>query len=211
MAAKASMRSGYVARLVILGGMFLFFALYFLYDAMIGYPNKQFMQLEYQRYMETWPDDYSERWLPYAAEQGWPTDTPPGKPMSDMDIKTQYIYFVICMLIAFPFVIAAIRSRARWVAADEDGLRTSWGRQINWDQIQTLDRSRWNSKGIAVVHGSGEKDRITLDDWKYDTEPTRQIVKEIEQHLGLDAQTENVEATQNRDECIQPEISDASK
>ena len=36
--------------------------------------------------------------------------------------------------------------------ADDDGLRTSGGQRVTWDQIREVDKSRWQTKGIAFVN-----------------------------------------------------------
>jgi len=213
MAAKASMRTGYVARLIIIGLMFLIFGMFFLYDAMIRYPQKQFMHEEYLRFQKEYKEDFGSRWSEYALEKGWPVVIGNEKPKTDMDITTQYIFFVICMAIAVPFLIAYIRSRGKWIATDEKGISTNRGVTVFWDQIESLDRSRWKSKGIAVVHYAGDggvNSRVTLDDWKYETEPIRQIVTEIEQHLGLSDPAEQSDSDESSVSSDEPQTSDIS-
>jgi hypothetical protein len=74
-----------------------------------------------------------------------------------------------------------------WVGTDEQGLHANGGRFAAWDRIDSIDKSRWRNKGIAIVHytdAEGTPRRITLDDWKYETENTRQILRQIETQLG---------------------------
>ena len=80
------------------------------------------------------------------------------------------------------------RARGRWIELNETGIRTSWGRQLKFDQIVALDKKKWKSKGIAkiVYEVNGRKRRVVLDDCKYDVKPTEAILVEVESQIGFD-------------------------
>ena len=83
------------------------------------------------------------------------------------------------------FLATFILTRGRWVEADEQGVRTSSGQQMDYASIKSIDKSRWQRKGIAMVHyeSNGQAGRILLDDWKYDREPTKRILEAIEERM----------------------------
>jgi hypothetical protein len=51
--------------------------------------------------------------------------------------------------------------------------------------VTGVGKKRWESKGIAVVRYAldGRKGEFIVDDYKFDTEPTRKILGEIEEKL----------------------------
>ena len=58
--------------------------------------------------------------------------------------------------------------------------------------ITGLGKKRWDSKGIAVVRYElqGRKGEFIVDDYKFEAEPARKILDEIESELR--ARTESV-------------------
>lgn len=190
MAAKAMIKSGYRWRLALVAVALLAFGGYFLYDAIVGYPGQNKLVEESRTALETLqqeqPQTWPAAWTEHARAQGYLLDPVNAKTYSQLDIYTQWLCAAITLPIGAWFGIGFIRSRNRWVATDETGLHTSWGEHAPWETIREIDKTRWKSKGIAIVrYGDGK--RITLDDWKYDREPTTRMVAEVEQHLGPDA------------------------
>jgi hypothetical protein len=58
---------------------------------------------------------------------------------------------------------------------------------IPLDAVESIDKTLWDRKGIAVLEyrsGNSERTaRVTLDDFIYDQKPTDRIVEQIEAHL----------------------------
>ena len=181
---KASISSGYKWRLGIIAAACLGFSAWFFYDGAVGYPKKQAIHQEYLSIQEQYPEDFNSRWVERAQQEGWSTSPP--KPYSDMDITTQYIFGFLVLPVGLAFLWAFIRTHGRWIAADEQGLSTSWGEQVPWDAVREVNKERWKTKGIAVVQYMTDQaqGKITLDDWKYDRDPTVQIVAMVDQRLG---------------------------
>lgn len=188
---KASISSGYKWRLGIIALACLGFSTWFFYDGAVKYPAKQAIHQTYLRIQEEHPTDFNTRWVERARDEGWPT-TPP-EPYTDMDITTQYIFALLVLPVGLAFLWAFVRALARWISADESGLHTSWGAQAPWDAIRSIDKQRWKTKGIAVVHydDGGTSRKVTLDDWKYEREPTVAIVAMVDQRLGNTASAES--------------------
>jgi hypothetical protein len=63
------------------------------------------------------------------------------------------------------------------------------------DQVTQIDKSNWDRKGIAHLDyalPTGQKGRLTLDDFVYDRPPTDRILETIEARLGVTAEGASV-------------------
>lgn len=185
MAAHAPIRKGYSIRILIIAVALIGGGLWFLYDGLVGYPRQQEIYEAYQQIRED-HDDWRVRWAEVAAERGWPVtdETPQG--YSDTEILVQRIFAAVLLPLGALVAVSYLRLLRRWISSDEAGLRTSWGARVPWEAIQSLDKQRWQRKGIAVVRyeDAGTPRRITLDDWKYDTAAIERIVSEVEAELA---------------------------
>jgi hypothetical protein len=74
------------------------------------------------------------------------------------------------------------RARGRWIESTPSGITSSWGQSLDFDQVESLDKRKWRSKGIAKVtyRDNGRKRRFILDDYKFDRQATGQILRELE-------------------------------
>ncbi|MFP4143987.1 MAG: hypothetical protein ACLFV3_02485 [Phycisphaeraceae bacterium] len=209
MAAKANMSKGYRWRLAAIGLMCFLFGLYFLYDGWIGYPGhnaaiqESIDAREQLREEHADAPDFGLLWEQHARENDLLVDANEKQLKSPLDITTQYIFAVILIPIGLVFGWSWLAAGSRWVAAEEEGLRTSSGEFVPWDAVQSIDRSRWKTKGIAVVHyeKGGRPGRLKLDDWKFDRDATTAIFDEVQRHLGEEeggepASTDRADGTQ---------------
>jgi len=181
---RANIDKRFLSRLGLTGLAFVALALWFFYDGAITYPRQRERALEDQRLKE---EDRLDEWGEIAKQRGWSTEDP-GKPKEDVDFLIQFIIGGVVSLPGLYFLISYLRARGRWIEADEAGLRASWGQQLEFGQIVSLDKKKWNSKGIAKVNyrQNGRKRRLVLDDWKYEADPTREILLEVESHIDDD-------------------------
>lgn len=185
MAVRATISKGYIWRPGLIGIAALAFSGWFFYDGTVKYPlmKKQFQEYEriFQEHQD--PNEAGQAWEKFAADQGWPTTKPEGK--KDKDIFTQKLLAGISLPFGLYFTATFLLSLGRWVEVDEKGLRTKQGKQTDFASITSIDKSRWESKGIAVVHfeHDGQAGHITLDDWKFDREPVRQIYDAVQQRI----------------------------
>jgi hypothetical protein len=114
---------------------------------------------------------------------------------------TQKILGGITAPVGLYFLFTFVMSMGRWVEADEQGVRTRGGQETDYASIKSIDKSRWQSKGIAVVQyeKNGQAGRITLDDWKFEREPTKRILEAIEERMpgggATDTETAPAEET----------------
>ncbi len=186
MAIRASISKGYIWRPGVIGLAALGASGWFLYDGTVKYPRQEMMWQAYSDITQAHindPIEASRVWEQKAIDQGWPTKKPIER--ASKDKFTQKLYSGITAPIGLLFCISFFRTRGRWIEADEQGLSTRSGRRAVYGDIKSLDKTRWQSKGIAVVHyqTDGQAGRITLDDWKYDREPTKRIMEIIEQNM----------------------------
>lgn len=186
---KATISSGYRWRLVLISLLMLGFGVYCLYDWQVTYPRTKEIGLTYQALKESNPENYPELWPSVAAESGWPTEPPlkiKNEKQYDTDIFTQLLMALITLPIGFYFLGKLILESRRWVAMDEQGLTASGGRRIPWSHIQSVDDTRWKTKGILWVHYVDEQGRagkVLLDDFKAEREPVKRIVEAVQAHL----------------------------
>ncbi len=117
-------------------------------------------------------------WVKLAEENGWSTDTPT---KSSLEIKgqviNQYVMIVISGMVGVVMLLIWFFSRRLWIEGDETHFNNSRGKTVFLDELQSIDVSRWEEKGIAVLRFSGEKGKakFVLDDFKFNQEVTDQL------------------------------------
>lgn len=182
---KATIASSYRNRLILIAVGTLLYAAWCLYDARIGYPEKQDIYDEYKRVQEANPENWDEVWAKKAAEEGWPEQ--PDK-VDAWNIKTQWIQFAIVFPIGTYCLLSLALWSRRYIGAGEKMLYANGGVEVPFDKIISIDAVRWERKGIAHVWydlGSGER-RVLIDDWKYDREPSDAIFERIKKNISPD-------------------------
>ncbi len=184
MLVRANIDPKYVRQFLLTAAVFFAFALWFLFDGLVTYPRQRERALAYQELVE---EDRGDEWEQMAAERGWPTKDP-GDPKEELDIQIQLVLGGIAALPGLWFVIGFFRVRRRWIEMDENGLQSSLGQKLEFDQIEALDKRKWRSKGIAKIsyRADGRRRRLVLDDWKYDRKATETILRGVESHLAVE-------------------------
>ena len=184
MQVKAETWSGHRNRIALIALVCLGFACWCLYDAVVRYPTDNEIVETYENLLPAETRD--DQWPQVAREHGWPEE-PNGLPHrhEPSDIFTQYVMLAISGSIGLVFGFTALRCLGRWIACDENGLTTSWGQSVAFDQITRLNLRRWK-KGYATVYYTheGNERKLAIDDWKFDREPTDQIVAEVQARLS---------------------------
>ncbi len=194
MTVTAKVSIGWKVRLGGMAALFIGYAAYFLYDGFIGYPHQHAIHQEYLEFakaneglekaklFEKWDEDYAdEKGYPHAKE----AEKEPGS------ILTQKIIGFSLIPVGLYGAWCFAGALKRWVAAEDGGIRDSDGLFAPWPAITKLDKKLWPKKGIAWVlyDDAGITKRILLDDFKFDRNPTEQIVRAVEEKL-TDAQIE---------------------
>ena len=180
---KANIDSKFLLRLGLIASVLLVMALWFLFDGAVTYPRQRVRALKYEELKKA---DRLNEWKEIAKQRGWSTKDP-GEPKSEVEIRVQFVMALLAALPGMLYLFFYIRARGRWIEVSETELRTSRGQQLELGQIVTLDKKKWDSKGIAkiVYRQNGRKGRLVLDDWKFDTEPTRAILREVEANIDV--------------------------
>lgn len=182
MAIEARVNPGWVAKWLVMGSLLLGMGAWCLYDAVVAYPEHNrrvaaFNELKEQGRLADWPT--------IAAEHGW-SDADPGEPKTDLDILSQWIMLAICGPLGLAaIVIVALHARRR-ITADEAGLVGPRGERVPYGRITSIDKERWERKGIAVVHyetADGRSLSVKIDDWVY--RGAAEVLQEVELRTGL--------------------------
>ena len=203
---KARIWKGYLLRMGLMAVLFTFFCAWFLYDGYVKYPRQAaiYQAFEKLRTDEGGRKEAAEVWNrkinePQSEFYGYPASVGavnPGDDKSANDIFVQRLIGFILLPVALLTIGWLVFHLGRWVSCDEKGLHTSWGVHVPFEAIQKLDKTLWAKKGIAVVvyrdpqgrTGGDPREqidlRLTLDDWKFDRNPTRAILESVESHLS---------------------------
>ena len=181
---RANISRGYLLRigaiaLICAGG-----ALWFYYDGAIGYPAQRERALKYQELEEK---DQLDEWPKVAKENGWPAQDP-GEPKTEAEIAAQLVIGSLIAPFGVLYIVIFFRHVGRWIEADDDGLHTSAGQHVPYANIVRLEKKKWDAKGIARAYyeQDGRRGKVLLDDWKFDTEPTRAILRQVESQIPED-------------------------
>jgi hypothetical protein len=188
MTIRAEREPRFYFRFLLIGLAALGFALYCLYDGFIGYPHAQERALAFEKLLE---EKRGDEWDAYATERGWST-TPPAESKSqekyEVDVKMQFWMAGGSALVGFFPLLSVWRSRGRWIELNDQGLTSSWGQTVAFDQVESLEKRKWRSKGIAKLryNDGGRTRTFVIDDFKFKRAPTDEILAELEKRIGLD-------------------------
>ena len=148
--------------------MLLAMAAWFGYDGFVKYPRHNELHLLHVRNPEQYPDDY-------------PTHDP-------TSILIQKVLAATLPLVGVGMIAWTLyRSRGAYRLAG-DVLSVPGHPDLPLTAITTIDKSLWDRKGIAKIDyelPTGQKGKLTLDDFIYDRPPTDRILETIEARLGV--------------------------
>ena len=166
------------------------------FDIQVTYPGKLVIVEAY----ESLPDTLKREgtWIQLAEEKGWSTDTP-AKSSSEIkgQVLNQYIMIVISGVVGFVMLLTWILSRRLWIEGDETQFSNSRGKTVFLDELQSIDVSQWEEKGIAVLRFNGDKGRgrFVLDSFKFNQQVTEQLFEIAREKLYV---------TQSGGESLEP-------
>ena len=159
-------------------------------DALYSYPRKRDAALA--KYRDLRESDKLDEWQKIAAQNDWkevhPDESDGEHKLGteyEADIVEQYLMAAVCTPLGLWALIIYLRSRGRWMEADQDGIRSSWGPQLDFEQIETLDKKKWKEKGIVKIKydAAGRRRRFVLDDCKFDRGATEAILRLVEANV----------------------------
>jgi hypothetical protein len=179
--AKISLSWG--VRMLIAGVAFVGFGVWSLYDGQVKYPKVE------AAFQEFFAEDRLEEWVSFAGEKGWKkewkkeADTGRAHVYSQWDIRTQFIMAAACLPIGLGILLRLVLTVPRRMEADEEGFTATDGTRIPYPAITSIDRRKWDRKGIAVVHYEidGVPAKTKIDDWIF--KGGADILRSIDEHV----------------------------
>lgn len=185
MAVRAENDPKFSRRFFYMGIAALGFSLWSLYDGTIGYPHEQERALAWE---ELYAEGKADTWQAYAMARGWSASTPgESKPEDDYktSIWTQYSMAAVAGLVGVWLISIPLRARGRWIESTANGITSSWGQTLRFDEVTNLEKRQWRNKGIAKVTyvQNGSKQRFVIDDYKFERYKTDEILYELEQNI----------------------------
>lgn len=154
------------------------------YDAWVTYPAKLEIAEAYESIAET--DEGLEQWTQMAEENNWAPEAPRESSQKIQSlIHNQYLMIICFTLVGGFMFLKWYLPRGSWIEGDETHFQNSRGRRVSLDALVRIDTSRWEEKGIAVLHfNAGWKSRkFVLDDFKYDQEATGKLLEIAKEKL----------------------------
>jgi len=195
---KSNARKSYIIKFLLIGLLGLAIGGWHLFDAISKAPK---LRKHADAYLELQgplnenghamisDGDLQEAWTAYAESH----DLPITKPKLHDDIKffVTYNYFIgtIFTLLGLWCLGVALPVIGKWIELRDGKLSTKGGSEIALKDITAIDKTRWEKKGIAKVSATdadGKVRTMTIDDLKFEREPTDKIMAEIERVAGED-------------------------
>ncbi len=201
MPAEARITPVWKKQKLFIAAFLLAFAAYFLWDGAIGYPRADRRYHEWKRHHDSGQLD---QWPAYAREHGWKIDEwkkwlddphQQGRIPNDRHGRGKYLEQFVCggILSILGLIALAywLMQKGRVLRSDAEAVYSPAGTRVPFGAITGLGKKKWEAKGLATVRYEieGRKGEFVLDDYKFDRDPTHQILAEIEERLGTRAHT----------------------
>ena len=190
---RADSNNGFLQRFLLIAIVCIGFGLYCLYDGFIAYPKKLEISEAYELLHPPGEEMSVDQavlaeaeWETLAQSQGWSIEKPKKGPHAiQSDIIWQYIMAGVAFLVGLPVLYNYLSSRNAWIESDGQRVTTSWGQVMDFDQVQLIDKKRWEKKGIAKVGylDQGDARSLVIDDFKFDRGAMGDILDQIESSL----------------------------
>ncbi len=163
-------------------------AAWFFWDGKVGYPKSNERWLAQEEYEKS---GRMTEWPAYAASRGWSAEKP-HKFFKSEDLAMQLGLSGLLSVIGVIALLYWFGQKGRVLRSDTEAVYAPGGLRIPFGAITGLGKKKWDDKGLAKVRYEieGKKGEFTLDDYKYDRDPTHQILAEIEAHLSTRAAAE---------------------
>jgi hypothetical protein len=179
MALEATLSKTWRNRQLLISLFLTGFGLWFFYDGLIVWPNKN---KAYAAYEQLKSEGREGEWPEYTRERGWER-IPPKHPYEPEQISQQFILGSLALAGAlFALGLLAVNSR-RTLRSDEEAVYGETGKRVPLDAITDVNRKKWDSKGIAVAlyEQGGRRRKLVIDDYKFTG--GERILKQVEEHL----------------------------
>ncbi len=177
MAITATLSRTWIKRQLIIGTVACAVSAWFFFDGAVTYPRSNERFHAYMKFVTAGNED---AWPAYAKSQNW-NEKPPEKEYRIMDQWVLGTASLLGGLAAFGMLAGSWK---RKVSSDDEAVTGTDGTRVAISAIQSTDRRKWQSKGIAyaLYESGGKLRRLTIDDFKY--EGAEQILLQVEQHIA---------------------------
>lgn len=154
---------------------------YFFFDGKVGYPRSNERWLAHEELAKAGRE---AEWPAFAASHGW-NDKVPEKFHKPEDIAMQFVCGTLSCALGLAVMAYWFSQKGRVIKTDGEAVYAPGGPRVPFDAIVGLGKKNWDKKGLAIVRYEveGRKGEFTLDDYKYEQEPTHVIMQEIEDKL----------------------------
>lgn len=181
MPAEAHISTVWKRQKLLVGLCVIAFGGYFFFDGIVTWPNSNVRWLKHKEFEDAQDES---GWEKYAAEHGWTSEVP-HKFYDENAIKVQYLCGTLLVVLGGIVLTYWATQIRRIVKTDEEAVYTAGGTRVPFSAITGVGKKQWESKGIARIRYEldGRRGEFVVDDYKFDTDPSRTILKEIEEKL----------------------------
>jgi hypothetical protein len=150
---------------------------WFFFDGKIGYPRSNVRYYAWAKFRD---DGNLQDWPDYAKQHGW-VEKPPEHAFKDAQIYGQFFYGTLGAVGGLITLFYLLAQKGRVLRVDDAAVTTPAGKRVPFTAITGLGLKNWDAKGLATVRYEidGRKGSFVIDDYKFDTLPTRAIFDEI--------------------------------
>jgi hypothetical protein len=154
---------------------------WFLWDGKVNWPRSNERWLAQDEFQKSGHD---VEWPAYAASRGWTTEKP-HKLYKSADLTMQLACSGLCAVLGVIALAYWFAQKGRVLKSDAEAVYAPAGMRVPFGAITGLGKKKWDEKGLATVlyEIGGRKGKFVLDDYKFDRDPTHQILAEIEDKL----------------------------
>jgi hypothetical protein len=192
---RADYDPGYFRRFLWLAIGSALFTAWCAYDAFVKYPHDleragiYWISSEDKNGQPEFTSMKKKDWQDAVREKGWSSDEIPEKPDEIRHkIQSQYLFAGIAVVCGVVCLLKWLLAKGSWVEGTDSALSTNYGPSFRFDQIESIDKRRWEKKGIARIrYKDGERTReFVFDDFKFKREPMGRILRAMEKSLRND-------------------------
>lgn len=191
MTVRANADTKFLLKYLLIGLGCIAFGAWACYDGFIKFPAKLPISKAWDALVANEDLDDAQRDAQYkelAAQNGWPSKHPSGdKTVEAMREKIiyQYVMIVLGFGIGLPCLIWYLRNCGTWVELTDQVIKSSWGRELRFDQIRQFDKKKWDKKGIGVLSYDtpAGPQKFVIDDLKFSRLEMDEIVRTMEAHI----------------------------
>lgn len=189
---RANSNSKFLRRFLLIAAVCFGYLLWASYDIVITSPkgmkktNEYWVEAE-EDGVKVWKQRHSgEEWTRILKENHWPVGAPKTPPAAAGFLYFNCALAFVCLIGGGLATHKFLRANNTWIELEGDQFQTSWGEAFGVNEIQSIDKKRWERKGVAQIAYSsqGARNVFVLDDFKYMRDETDEILYQIEQQLS---------------------------